>query len=709
MEPSMIVKTQSFFLSIIVALLVLSTHSADAQWTQTTGPGGGSILSFGVIGNTVFAGTSGGGLFRSTNFGTSWNAVRLGRINSDVKGITASGSSIFAASDSLYLSTDSGITWRAISLLPGESGPLVVLGKYLILGSFDGIFRSSDRGQTWERAGDGFVVCLLVKDGMLFAGAWSFGLQESTDSGSTWSTVRAGGILDGASIQSLAANGNDIFAGGYYDEGFFRSTDDGVTWDSSNTGMINLVGQGHNCTIMSLYEDGSDLYAGTAEGLYQSSDSGLTWRLILMADVEALTRSGNNLLGGTRGGIQLSSDNGLRWNSSNSGLINTSVPAMASIGTHLFAGISGNGVYRSNDSGNTWTAVNSGLNGSDISGFTSIDTTLFAIAGNELFATSDYGDSWHLLDSQIRWPIVAFGSNLLAAKSGFSLSTDGGKSWSQRSAGFGWGELVCLMAKGNVLYAGNSFGDCGTVYRSMDSGSTWTNLEVVAGCTDIYSLANDGDLIFSGTGRGYNEGGAGIFRRADTDTSWTAINTGLPDLSQRAIVTIASDKNNIFFGTEGWGNASLGMFFSSDYGSTWSLAMEGLTSTTILQLLIFPPYIFAGSQGAGVWRRPLSDFSRSFVNSISEKSSRRFSVSESYPNPSESKTTITYTLDSEMPTHISLFNALGVRVWDSGERMEQAGIHSSVFDLANYSPGVYYCRFEVNGDVQSRRLVLNGK
>ncbi len=67
--------------SILVLFFLSLMHAgvAHAQWVQTNGPYGGMINSFAVSGTNLFAGTGGGGVFLSTNNGTSWTATGLTR------------------------------------------------------------------------------------------------------------------------------------------------------------------------------------------------------------------------------------------------------------------------------------------------------------------------------------------------------------------------------------------------------------------------------------------------------------------------------------------------------------------------------------------------------------------------------------------------------------------------------------------------------
>ena len=65
---------RQFFLALLG--LPISITPLYAQWEQTNGPFGGTrISSYAVSGTTLFVGTNGSGVFRSTDNGTSWKTV----------------------------------------------------------------------------------------------------------------------------------------------------------------------------------------------------------------------------------------------------------------------------------------------------------------------------------------------------------------------------------------------------------------------------------------------------------------------------------------------------------------------------------------------------------------------------------------------------------------------------------------------------------
>ena len=70
------------FLFVVFSLFI-STISLHAQWVGASGQGGGAI-AFAVSGANIFAGTW-GGVFLSTNNGTSWTAASTGLTKTDVR------------------------------------------------------------------------------------------------------------------------------------------------------------------------------------------------------------------------------------------------------------------------------------------------------------------------------------------------------------------------------------------------------------------------------------------------------------------------------------------------------------------------------------------------------------------------------------------------------------------------------------------------
>src|SRR5262250_721742 len=84
-------------------------------------------------------------------------------------------------------------------------------------GSFGlGMFRSTDRGVTWAKSGDGlsdpFILSLVTtKDGVVYAGTFRGGIFRTKDHGKSWQPVNAG--LKRKEIKTLLAVGDVLYAG----------------------------------------------------------------------------------------------------------------------------------------------------------------------------------------------------------------------------------------------------------------------------------------------------------------------------------------------------------------------------------------------------------------------------------------------------------------------------------------------------------------
>jgi hypothetical protein len=119
---------------------------------------------------TLYAGSEGGGVFRSTNSGAAWTAVNTGLANWGdryafslaVNPVTPTTLYVGTSGDVLR-STDSGTTWIMVnnhdfhsaavwSIVINPANPSTLYG-----GSYDGVLRSRDTGATWTAVNSGLT------------------------------------------------------------------------------------------------------------------------------------------------------------------------------------------------------------------------------------------------------------------------------------------------------------------------------------------------------------------------------------------------------------------------------------------------------------------------------------------------------------------------------------------------------------------------
>jgi photosystem II stability/assembly factor-like uncharacterized protein len=261
------------------------------------------IFSFTTLGNNIFAGTwnfqtSSGGVYISTNSGTSWTQTALN--NQCVLSLTISGNNIFAGTYScIYLSTNNGTSWTQTAL------------------------------------NNHTVLSLAANGNILFAGTSDDGLYVSTNTGISW--IRTS--LNYAII-SLCTLGNNIFAG--TNNGVYLSTNNGNNWSQTalNHQYINVF-----ATI------GSYIFAGTDEyGLYVSTNNGTSWYQTALNHpyVYSLATFENNIFAGTLEGVYFSTNNGVNWLQKNQGFnpIPTTINELLIANNYIFAGTDGNSIFR---------------------------------------------------------------------------------------------------------------------------------------------------------------------------------------------------------------------------------------------------------------------------------------------------------------------------------------------------------------------------
>src|SRR5215468_8571021 len=203
------------------ALTTSSNHTTAmmGQWTHTNGPYGGNIAALlSVSGDSLFAGTFGGGVFLSTNNGQSWTAVNNGLTNHGVRALAVSGGNLFAGTygGGVYLSTNNGQSWTAVNNgltnLPNQAVlALAVSGGNLFAGTYGGgVFLSTNNGQSWTAVNNGLtnqlVPALAVSGGNLFAGTWGSGVFRGSDFVGAATSVSAASFTGAAlATESIAA------------------------------------------------------------------------------------------------------------------------------------------------------------------------------------------------------------------------------------------------------------------------------------------------------------------------------------------------------------------------------------------------------------------------------------------------------------------------------------------------------------------------
>ena len=142
------------------------------------------VYAFAVLGTNIFAGTSSGGVFRSTNNGTSWTEVNSGLTNTSIQALTVLGTNLFAGTynGGVFLSTNNGTNWAAVNngLTNNNVLSFAVSGTNLFAGTRLSVCVSTNNGTSWTDVSSGltnpYIISLVVSGTNIFAGTWGSGV-----------------------------------------------------------------------------------------------------------------------------------------------------------------------------------------------------------------------------------------------------------------------------------------------------------------------------------------------------------------------------------------------------------------------------------------------------------------------------------------------------------------------------------------------------
>jgi photosystem II stability/assembly factor-like uncharacterized protein len=352
---------------------------SQLKW-RCVGPyiGGRVVTVTGVPGNNnlFYAGTVGGGVWRSTNYGAEWENITDGKLPGPSSSIGAvavapsdpkilyvgTGEGDIRANmipgDGVYKSTDAGKTWEFVGLrdahtisavLVDPKNPNVVyvasMGHVFAPDPNRGIFKSTDGGKSWKKIlfvdNNTGAICLVMDPNhpkVMYATMWQAqrtpwslnsggpgsGIYKSTDGGAHWTNIThhpglPKGILGRVGVSVAASKPNIVYAIIQAKEGgVFRSEDAGATWKRVNDNMKLRQRAFYYMTIYADPKDPNTVYAPEVDALFVSHDGGKTF-------TKLKTPHGDNhvvwinpddtkiLLEGNDGGATVSTDAGKTW------------------------------------------------------------------------------------------------------------------------------------------------------------------------------------------------------------------------------------------------------------------------------------------------------------------------------------------------------------------------------------------------------------
>ncbi len=256
---------------------------STANWTfkgPSTTPGGynglgrtNCIAFHPTIANTFWVGTPAGGLWKTTNGGSTWttNTDNLPVLGVSDIAIDPTNANI------MYIATGDGDMGSLASLTGSPAGDTKSIG----------ILKSTDGGATWNTTGMNWnvtsakLIRRLVMNPVYpqeLTAATSDGLWRTLDGGTTWSQVQSGYFMD---VEFKPNSSDTLYASTYSLSGnaqIFRSTNYGTSWTSvatlSGVIRINLAVTPNSPDLVDALCANTD---GGLAGIWYSANSGATF------------------------------------------------------------------------------------------------------------------------------------------------------------------------------------------------------------------------------------------------------------------------------------------------------------------------------------------------------------------------------------------------------------------------------------------------
>ncbi|QBA65496.1 WD40/YVTN/BNR-like repeat-containing protein [Muriicola soli] len=289
---------------ILCFLLVLITAGLTAQTAESyfqplkyrnIGPfrGGRSVSATGVMGDplTYYMGTTGGGLWKTSDAGARWENISDGFFKMGSVGAVAVSAS------------NPNIVYCGM----GEHAVRGVMTSY-----GDGVYKSTDAGKTWTKMGlekTQHIARILIHptnpdivyvaaQGALYGPNKERGIFKSVDGGKTWKNTLFVNDLTGCNELSMVSSTPEVMyasmwhhqrkpeivISGGEGSGLYKSTDGGDTWKKIHEGlpeekgkMAIAVSEANPQKVYALIESDSDQDLG---GLFVSNDAGDSWKMV---------------------------------------------------------------------------------------------------------------------------------------------------------------------------------------------------------------------------------------------------------------------------------------------------------------------------------------------------------------------------------------------------------------------------------------------
>ena len=775
------------------------TIMSSANWTSkgpSTSAGNGqglgriNCLAFHPTeANTFWIGAPAGGLWKTTDGGTTWSTrtdslpvlgvsdIAIDPTNADIMyiatgdGDMGSLKGMIARSDGdtksigVLKSTNGGTTWNTTGLSWNVTSAKLMRrllmsptnSKIILAAATDGIWRTSDGGETWTNVQAGYFMDLECKPGdasIMYAS--SYGASEiyrSTDSGETWSSVvtlpgiiRVDLAVSAASpdlVDAICVNSSSGLAGLWTSKNSGASFTQYLVGTESNN-MLNIKGDASGADGQGNYDlayvinpdNEKDIWIGGVN-VWSSQNGGSDWRLTsVWADsADALSAAGvghpdtipvvhadchwlafhplqrGTLFACNDGGIHKTTDAGASWTDITNGLEISQIYRIGvaqTVAANVVCGLQDNATKELEN--NVWNERTGG-DGMECLIDYSNNSILYSSAQNgTIFRTDKANDSEFVI----------------------SVNIPGGQKEGTSPAGEWVTPFVIHPTNPKVLFAGYN-----KVYKTTDQGDSWSAISPVVSSDLLRYIAvapSNPNTIYVATHDT-------IARTTDGGETWSYVSEWDPEVNgvvsylavdptnpQRMFVTFSgyAAGKKVFMSPDGgttWANYSgtlpnvpancivyqkgsneglyigtdVGVFYRDGTMSDWVPYQDGLPVVVVTELEIsyFNNKLWAATFGRGLWSADL------YSSTVGVESQNIDDDVYVFPNPNTGLFTVQ--VPEGVLYDIVVFNVLGEPVYEERD----VNISQRTIELRDATSGLYLVRLSIANTTITKNVVVN--
>lgn len=517
----------------------------------------------------------------------------------------------------IWRSFDGGENWQQLtSGLPSPSANVGRIGiavspsepsiLYAIYadktGYFDGVFKSTNYGDSWSQTNDAALNNMYSSYGWWFGRlrinptnpnivfAIGFDLFKTSNGGSSWSNVGYSVHVDQHDLYAHPLNTNFVVLGN--DGGVYTSQNGGSTWNHVE-----------NLPITQFYT--SEIDQQHPERLYGGAQDNGTIR----------TMTGNNndwaeIYGGDGFVVKVDPINN----------------------QYVYAEYQYGGLGRSTNGGTSFTSATNGLGGSDRFNWMSpltfdpLNPATLYFGSNKVYRSVNRAVSWSAISPDL---------------------TNGPGQYNQT---FGTCTTICVSpVNQDIIYAGT---DDGNVWITQNAGLNWTKISdnlpdrwVTRITADPFNEATS-YVTFSGYRN--DEYLAHIYRTTDFGQSWTDISGNLPEAPINDIIPDPEQDSTLYVASD------MGVFGTVNLGETWIPVGDNLPNVPMIDLSFQPDLrmLVVATYGRSMYKINVDEFVGT-AEFASEKHEMKI-----FPNPVRDIVNIELP-ENEIITQIELINIHG--------------------------------------------------